>query len=82
MRNHFLRAAAGNTSGGGSIVTTNLVQYYDFGNTACYNTSVSTTAVSDLSGNNTDAVFASAPTFSFLNGGFICLLYTSPSPRD
>lgn len=71
MRSHHLRAAAGNASGGGSIVTTNLRRHYDFGDTSCYNSSVSNTAVTDLSGNSFNAAWASAPIFNSANGGYI-----------
>tara|TARA_A100001035_G_scaffold253029_1_gene225924 strand:- start:1898 stop:2749 length:852 start_codon:yes stop_codon:yes gene_type:complete len=71
MRNHFLRAAAGNVSGAPNIVTTNLVQHFDFGDTNSYNTSVSTTTITDLSGAGNHAFFLNAPTFSTSNGGYI-----------
>tara|TARA_B100000212_G_scaffold78790_3_gene56102 strand:+ start:2424 stop:3293 length:870 start_codon:yes stop_codon:yes gene_type:complete len=73
MRAHRLRAAAGNASsgGGGSIVTTNLRRHYDFGDTNCYNTSVSNTAVTDLSGNSRDAAWSAGPIFNSANGGYI-----------
>lgn len=71
MRNHFLRAAAGRISGAPNIVTTNLVQHFDFGDTNSYNTSASTTNITDLSGAGNHAFFATAPTFSTANGGYI-----------
>ena len=73
MRPHLLRAAAGNASsgGGGSIVTTNLRRHYDFGDTNCYDITVSTTAVTDLSGNSRDAAWSTGPSFNSANGGYI-----------
>ena len=75
MRNHFLRAAAGNVSGG-AIVTTGLHTYYDFGNTSCYNPSSSPTAVTDLTGNGNNSTYQNTasygnPTFNSNNGGFV-----------
>ncbi len=75
MRNHFLRAAAGNVSGG-SIVTTGLHTYYDLGNTSCYNPSSSPTAVTDLTGNGNNSTYQNTasygnPTFNSNNGGFV-----------
>lgn len=74
MRSHRLRAAAGNAAGG--IITSNLELYWDFGNTSCYNSSVSNTAITDLSGNGYNATFQNtssygAITFNSNNGGFV-----------
>ena len=76
MRNHFLRAAAGNVSGAPNIVTTGLQTYYDFGNTSCYNPSSSATAVTDLTGNGNNSTYQNTatygnPTFNSNNGGFV-----------
>lgn len=69
---HKLRAAAGNASGGG-IVTTGLAQYWDFGDLNCYNTGVSATAITDLSGAGNHGYFLSStqPTYYSANGGYI-----------
>ena len=75
MRSHRLRAAAGNAAGG--IITSNLEIYYDFGNTSCYNSSVSSTAVTDLSGNGNNATYQNthlgSPTFNSSNGGYVSI---------
>ena len=67
---HRLRAAAGNASGG--IVTTGLAQYWDFGDPNCYNTNVSTTTITDLSGVGNHGYFLSSqPTYYSANGGYV-----------
>ncbi len=76
MRSHNLRAAAGNVSTlPDGIITTDLRQHIDFGNTSCYNSSVSTTAVTDLSGNSCNCVISQTTNLSFSSsdGGHVIL---------
>ena len=76
MRSHKLRAAAGNVSSfPDGIITTNLKQHIDFGNTSCYNSSVSTTAVTDLSGNSCNCTISQTThlSFSSSDGGHVIL---------
>ena len=70
MRSHHLRAAAAGNKGFDPS-SKNLNRHYDFGDTNCYNTSVSNTAVSDLSGNGYGANWMASPTFSTSNGGYV-----------
>ena len=72
----LVRAAGGSGGGGGSgLVTANLRQHIDFGDTNCYNSSVSTTAVTDLSGNSCNAVISQTThlSFSSSDGGHVIL---------
>ena len=76
MRSHSLRAAAGNVSSlPDGIITTNLRQHIDFGITSCYNSSVSTTAVTDLSGNSCNCTISQTThlSFSSSDGGHVIL---------
>ena len=58
-----------------NIVTYNLRQHIDFGNVNCYNPSVSTTAVTDLSGNGSNCTISDSTNISFnsSNGGHVVL---------
>ena len=58
-----------------NIVTYNLRQHIDFGNVNCYNPSVSTTAVTDLSGNGSNCTISDDTNISFnsFNGGHVVL---------
>ena len=74
MSSKFLLGAAGNVSSGG-VITDSLRQHIDFGDTSCYNSSVSTTAVTDLSGNSCNAVISQTTSLSFSSaqGGHVIL---------
>lgn len=57
------------------IVTTNLIMYYDFGNTSSY--AGSGTTVTDLSGNGLNATLLNTPTYSSASGGYMNFSGTS-----
>jgi len=68
----LLGISADDGTGGGDTfsttgVTTNLVQHIDFGKTACYDPTVNTWDVSDLSGNNNHMVIGSAGNLDYGN---------------
>ncbi len=71
----LVRAAGGGSGFPDGIITDNLRQHIDFGNTSCYNSSVSTTAVTDLSGNSCNAVISQTThlSFSSSDGGHVIL---------
>ena len=82
MKSHRLRAAAGNVASfPDGIITTDLRQHIDFGNTSCYNSSVSTTAVTDLSGNSLNCTISQTThlSFSSSDGGHVVLDPTATS---
>ena len=74
MRSHKLRAAVGNSGGGGAIVTGALL-HWDFGDTNCWNRTNST--VTDLSGNGHHATIQNYNTnnnshsFNSNKGGYL-----------
>jgi len=57
------------------IVTTNLIMYYDFGDTSSY--AGSGTTVTDLSGNGLNATLINTPTYASANGGYMNFSGTS-----
>jgi hypothetical protein len=70
---HRLRVGAATAP---PIVETDLTQYLDFGNTSCYDPSVNTSLVNDLSGNNNYCTIGSRTTTNY---GTSNALYTIPN---
>ena len=54
-----------------AIVSTNLIINLDAANTSSYNSGISTTTWSDLSGNGNNGTLVNGPTYSSANGGSI-----------
>jgi hypothetical protein len=70
---HRLRVGAATAP---PIVETDLTQYLDFGNTSCYDPSVNTSLVNDLSGNSNYCTIGSNTSFNY---GTSNALYTIPN---